>query len=254
MPQERKAAFAYGLAIGTILAAVALASVAPSLRERGVFMLFVGAVSLTAWYGGWRPAIVCIVCAAIAAVTWALPDPGVRWITEPADILRLMLFVFVSVLISVQHTAQNRAARQLESSERRLKLALEYARMGVWEWNLRTGAFWCSSSLEQLFGCMPGKFSPTYETFMGYVHPDDRDFLQRAVTHVLGDEGMDFEIEHRFLRADQSVCWTVTRGRVFYDAAGRPERIVAVAWDVSNKKTATETAAGGSLLQSPTGA
>jgi PAS domain-containing protein len=108
--------------------------------------------------------------------------------------------------------------------------------MATWEKNLRTGEFWWSPGLEEMFGRTPGTFHHSYEDFLGYIHPDDRSFVQNAFTRSM-ESGVEFEVEHRILRPDQGERWIITRGQmVFNDRTGRPERLLAVAVDVTDRR------------------
>ena len=53
----------------------------------------------------------------------------------------------------------------LRESEARLKLALDAARMGAWDWNMRTGKIHWSPQHEVLFGYAPGTPHRTYADF-----------------------------------------------------------------------------------------
>ena len=49
-----------------------------------------------------------------------------------------------SLAVLVDVTERNRALRQAEESEARLRLALEGAREGLWDWNVSTGDLFIS--------------------------------------------------------------------------------------------------------------
>jgi PAS domain S-box-containing protein len=65
------------------------------------------------------------------------------------------------VLIFRDVTEQRRGQTFLADSEKRLRLALDAGRMGVWDWNLRTGDLNWSDTLEPLYGLAPGTFGGT---------------------------------------------------------------------------------------------
>lgn len=77
-------------------------------------------------------------------------------------------------------TEQKQALRALESSERRLRLALQAARMVAWEEDMETNFVTRSANAKELLGIGSG----TSEEFLERVHPEDRrlrrDFLKRS--------------------------------------------------------------------------
>ncbi len=52
--------------------------------------------------------------------------------------------------------------------------AEENALLGSYTWNLDKGTLEYSDNLFRLFGCEPNEFVPTFETYLGFIHPDDK--------------------------------------------------------------------------------
>jgi hypothetical protein len=77
--------------------------------------------------------------------------------------------------------------QQLEQSEERLRLAQEAASIGAWDYDLVTGDFTGSSSLEPLLGLAPGTFAGTREAFFECIHQEDRPLLAQAVKRAAED-------------------------------------------------------------------
>jgi PAS domain S-box-containing protein len=205
----------------------------PLLRERGAFMLLLGAVAASTWYGGWRAGAVRTALAAVYAAFDVLRLYQARDIGD--DVIRLGLFLFVASLIALLYVSRAPAHASLRRSEDRLKLALEAAGMVVWEHDMTTRSGWCSEGFAEVFGSQPVRFSSTYEGYLSYIHPQDRDFVERAITRTI-DNGMDYEIEHRIVKPDKSVRWVSTRGRIICAQSGRVERMTGVVWDVTDRK------------------
>ncbi len=58
------------------------------------------------------------------------------------------------------------------------KLALEGSGVGVWDWNLATGAQTHSAHWEEMLGYVAGELHRGYQDFVALVHPDDLDMVQ----------------------------------------------------------------------------
>ena len=58
-------------------------------------------------------------------------------------------------------------------SEERLRLAMDAAGMGAWDWDLKTGRVAWSGDQEKLFGVPAGRFSGDFDTFLNLIHPED---------------------------------------------------------------------------------
>jgi protein-histidine pros-kinase len=105
---------------------------------------------------------------------------------------------------------------------------------------MATGDVKWSPGLEAIHGYAPGGFPGTFEAFREEIHPDDRDRVLENVAEAAGG-GRSHHIEYRIRRADGTIRWVEGRGRLFRDGTGRPERMVGVCSDVTERKQAEET-------------
>ncbi len=137
-------------------------------------------------------------------------------------------------------TAFNHQATSEQSqdkSKEQLRLALEAAHMGTWDWNLLTNEIVWSRSHEQLFGVTSGTFGGTYEAFNACVHLDDRESVVQAIT-LAREKRQDYHHEFRVIWPDGSIHWIEAKGQFFYDETGSAVRMIGVVIDVSNHKQA----------------
>jgi len=249
-PRNTKPAH-YICAILSVVAAALITHITPFLHRQAPagprLTLFLTAVALTTWYGGMLPGLIATGFSMLVADYFLFP-PTFSFQTNSEQGIHLFTFAFLAILMGSLHTAGLNKERSLRNVQQRLRTALESARMGAWDYNMLTDDFWWSDGLEAIFGRAPGVFSQTYEGFFSYIHPDDRDFFTHAITKTIQD-GMDYEIEHRIVRPDQSLRWISTRGRVFYGKDGRADRIIGVAVDITDRKNREGTT---NSMSSPT--
>ncbi len=131
---------------------------------------------------------------------------------------------------------RERSARaRVETSESQLRLALEAGRMGTWQWTVGTGEVKWSEGLEAIHGLAPGGFPGTFEAFQREIHPDDRDRVLADIREA-SEGARPHHIEYRILRSDGAIRWVEGRGQLFRDAEGRPERMVGVCSDITERK------------------
>ncbi len=137
-----------------------------------------------------------------------------------------------------ERTAElTRAHQGVRENEERLRMAMEVARIGAWEWHLASGRMTWSTDPEALFGFPPGSFGPELRPTR-MLHPDDRRALDQAVTTAL--ESGVYEVEYRSVRPDGSIVWLTERGRAVADSAGKPERMVGITRDVTAEREAEQ--------------
>jgi PAS domain S-box-containing protein len=127
----------------------------------------------------------------------------------------------------------------LPDSEEQLRLALEAARMGAWNWNILTGQIQWSTNMEALFGLSPGEFDGSFATFIHCLHPDDREEVQKAL-HAALSTGTDYDIVFRVVLPNGRTRWTLNKGKVYDDRTGQPLRMAGVTLDITERKRAAE--------------
>ncbi len=121
-----------------------------------------------------------------------------------------------------------------QRNEERMRLALDAAKIGWWDWNLLTGEMIWSGVIRQHIG-LPEASPASFEVFMNSVHPDDRQKIQEAITAAI-DCGLTAEVRYRIIWPDNSLHWRCTIGRVLHDEAGSPTRILGLGMDIDSDK------------------
>ncbi|WHZ14505.1 MAG: hypothetical protein OJF52_001344 [Nitrospira sp.] len=134
--------------------------------------------------------------------------------------------------VAIDVTDRKRTEAALRVSEERLRLALEAAQLGTWDWDMRTNAVQWSDNVHAVFGLPRGGFTGTYEAYLSLVHPQDLDRLLQAISRSI-QAGADYRVEHRILRRDGTVRWVACRGDVLRDADGTPVRMLGTVMDVT---------------------
>lgn len=158
------------------------------------------------------------------------------WPEEYIPRLRLLGDTFANALIRKQ------AEEALRSSERSLAEAQRIAHVGNWEWNILTNEVSWSDEVFRIFGVDPPQFSATYEAYLDYVHPDDRETVVKRVDRALTDPHYGYTVEHRILRPDGSQRILYVEGEVDFNRAGEPIRLFGTVQDITELKKAEEEA------------
>jgi PAS domain S-box-containing protein len=132
--------------------------------------------------------------------------------------------------------ALKRNQKALERSEARLARAQRIAGLGSWEWDLATGEVTRSAELLALFGLEPGAVSPRAWSTLDYIHPDDREWVRRAVEEASRD-GRAYVFEHRIVRTDGSERMVLHQGQPVLED-GRVVGMVGTYLDITERKRA----------------
>lgn len=264
----------YGAAIAfPIIALLLMLGLDPFLElSQASFLLFFGAITLSAWYGGRSPGIVTTVLSAMFA-TYFFLGTQYSWSLTLASGLRLLFFILQGLLISVLvgalrltqaqayksvHQLQTTEAEirvlnqslqqrldELHSSQERLRAANERFRLAasavkclIYDWDLKSDRVERTDGLTRLFGYALEAVEPTAQWWANRIHPDDLKAVHSQAQAVLAQEDF-FSAEYRILnQANQYVyvldcCLVAAR-----DAEGKPARIVGSTTDISDRKRA----------------
>ena len=125
--------------------------------------------------------------------------------------------------------------RALRTSEERLRLAIVAANMGLWDWNVATGAIVWTPEHERLFGYPTGNPDRTYSDFRNRIHPDDIDRVEAALRLAIDQRGA-YHCEHRVVWPDGSVHWISSSGSFVHESDQRPVRMLGMIVDVTARK------------------
>jgi PAS domain S-box-containing protein len=123
---------------------------------------------------------------------------------------------------------------ELERINRIVKLAHAAGRSGAWEWDLTTGELTWTEEHFRLFGLEPN-FRPTLTLFFSFLHPDDREAVQKDLQDSIRQCAGEFRTEYRTMHSG-SLHWIEQRGQVICDPPGTPVRMVGISTDVTDRK------------------
>jgi PAS domain S-box-containing protein len=170
-----------------------------------------------------------------------LPDGSVRHLRSlgrpiPAEAGAVDEYIGTSTDISERVQAE----AALLARQEMLDLAQKAARAAAFEWRLGSGEGsdrW-SPELDAMYGLAPGTYDGTFETWKKLVHPEDRAAVNVAIAHAA--ESGNVAAEYRLRHPDGAVRWLQAKGRMFFDDAGGPARIVGFMLDVTERRRAEE--------------
>jgi PAS domain S-box-containing protein len=167
-------------------------------------------------------------------------DGTVQWVRWKACPWRDAAGAIGGILIYAEDiTRQRQVEEAARAIEGRLRLAQQVARVGAFEWNIRTGVNTWTPELEAMYGLRPGGFGGTQPAWEMLVHPDDRAQAARSVATAL-ETGAPVEGEWRVVWPDGSTHWLTGRFQVLRDETGEPLSLVGVNIETTERKRAEQ--------------
>ena len=128
---------------------------------------------------------------------------------------------------------------QLRESEERLRLAMEAASVGTWRWVPSTNRDTRDGSFNRILGLEPIDSTQPVEDFLGRIHPEDRQYVERAIESS-ARKRETYVAEFRVVRPDSEVRWIHDRGRGIYDEQGEMTYMTGAVVDITERRHAEE--------------
>ncbi|MBE7184077.1 MAG: EAL domain-containing protein [Methylobacterium mesophilicum] len=117
--------------------------------------------------------------------------------------------------------------------------ALDRAQLGLWDWDLLSGACFYSATWARMLGYSQEELAQASDLWLTLAHPDDREQAVASGDRHLAGATDIIETEMRLRHKDGHWVWVLDRGGVVErDAEGRPTRMVGVQTDISRQKEA----------------
>ncbi|WP_420191786.1 PAS domain-containing protein [Haloplanus salinarum] len=129
-------------------------------------------------------------------------------------------------------TERKRELDELRRKQAHLSQAQEVARIGSWYRHFPSEELWWSDIVYDIFG-RSREETPTHETVLSSVHPDDRDHVEDRWNAALAGE--PYDIEHRIL-VDGETRWVRERAELSFSDDGDPVDALGVVHDVTDRK------------------
>ena len=119
--------------------------------------------------------------------------------------------------------------------EERLRLALEGTETGFWEWDIASDTVEWSDNMGPLYGLPRGAQPVGHAAFVdGLVHESQRAEVRRLIRGAV-ERGEGYEHDLRVVLPDGGERWLHSRVRVLCGADGRPERLIGLLTDVTER-------------------
>ena len=165
-----------------------------------------------------------------------LPDDTLRYLSASGELLRDkqgQALRMVGTVYDVTEQHLNEVAMQ--QSEERLRLALDAAKLGIFDRNILNNQVTISERTEEIWGYAAGEFKGHFEEFASRVHPEDLAKIDTEMKRSLTDQDQ-YNSEYRVIWPDQSVHWLSVIGEFYMDTTDYSPHIRGIIEDITPRK------------------
>jgi two-component system CheB/CheR fusion protein len=228
-------AFAYALAVIASAAAVASTVWEPLLHTRP-WLLPAGAIALSAWLGGFGPALLSTGLTFVAInlflsriQPWGPPEVGMS-----------LVFLGVGLLIASAARAMARSQREAWRQSQQLQAMFGQAAVGIARVTLEGRLVRLNQRLATIAGRTP-------EALIGtpcgdLLDPDDATEFHAALEEIARGTRTEFAGDLRCQRPDGATVWVHAAVAPLVDDRGQPDSLIAVVEDIHDRHIVEEQA------------
>lgn len=132
--------------------------------------------------------------------------------------------------------ALNELKQKLEEQKMSTELLIashELAKLGSWEWNLKTDQLKASEEYFKIFNAQKPTEQITVYWFFDQVHPNDVEEIETIVKKAMASG--DVDVRFRVILSDKSIKHIHSKARVQYNTHGEPVSIVGTSLDITKQ-------------------
>ncbi len=141
-------------------------------------------------------------------------------------------------LVKERTSQLEKAYNSLKESENRLAEAQKMSHIGNWEWDLITDIVYWSDELYRIFNCSSCELAPSYNEYLSYVNPKDRNHVDNAFKESIN--GKPCSIDHRIILANGEERTVHLQSEAIFDEKKIPIRLKGIVQDITERKKAEE--------------
>jgi len=127
--------------------------------------------------------------------------------------------------------------QKLAENQERTRFALESAELGTWDLDPVNDIVTWDAKCKQLYGFADGEEVLSYKEVLKYIHPDDRERIDKTVQDsLIPERGGFYDSEFRTVGAQDGITrWLRCRGKAYFNEEGRCIRFAGTALDITNE-------------------
>jgi diguanylate cyclase (GGDEF)-like protein/PAS domain S-box-containing protein len=147
---------------------------------------------------------------------------------------RIHLNAYQNIKMRIEATENE---HKILASEEQLKLVLQGAELGFWDWNIMTGKVERNEQWANMLGYSLQEITQTSKQWLDFIHPEDREKAWHSIEDVINGRSNAHNLEYRMLHKDGSIRWILDQANIMQrDTEGKPIRMSGTHSDVTERK------------------
>lgn len=132
-------------------------------------------------------------------------------------------------------TEKQNLIRKLSQSEFVYRQAEQLANMGNWTWDVKNNSIEWTDQLYRIYGLEPQSEKITIDRFLSFVHPDDREMVNKGVNEMENQDISDYIFRINTKDGKTKILRSVAQ--VQRDEQGKPVMVIGTERDTTDKQS-----------------
>ena len=133
-------------------------------------------------------------------------------------------------------TERKRAENTRAEAEKRLRLAVDIAHLGTWEWSAADNTVYFSPQWKNLLGFQDDEIPNKVDEWSSRLHPAERELVLSRVKSYVEHPVQSLQLEYRMRHRDGSYRWVVMQAIAIPDEKNNATRLIGTMLDVTEQK------------------
>lgn len=143
--------------------------------------------------------------------------------------------VISGLVLSQNVTTLKRAEYETRQTLKQLHLAIETAKLGIWQLNIQSGHLAWNDELLAIYGISREAFETNLNGWQKQVHPEDSDYANQRLAKAFEGESV-YDVGFRIIRPSGEVRYLNASASPVYDDEGDLVELIGINVDVTNVK------------------
>jgi PAS domain S-box-containing protein len=110
----------------------------------------------------------------------------------------------------------------------------------TWDWDIATNLITFGKSYEKVFGYKLPKQKVSYEEWLGFFLPEERELMQKKTEKIFQSDKKNWADDFQFICPDESLSHVIIRSNILRDNEGKAIRMIGVIHDISKMQKLEE--------------
>ncbi|SHE69166.1 bifunctional diguanylate cyclase/phosphodiesterase [Alkalibacter saccharofermentans] len=143
--------------------------------------------------------------------------------------------------LSEKYDELEQSYHKLSLSDQKYKLAVDGAKDGIWEWDIKEDRYLFSEKWLKYCGYDPWQIKNTIDGWKGLLHPEDADEAERTLKEYLNSGNGGYQNIYRIRCAEGSYKTILSKGVCIWDEEGNPVRMAGSHTDITQQMMLQES-------------